>query len=125
MTTITYTVPDNPADPEAAALELIVRMPSSISPRLAVEAAAAGLTEILQDYCGVRQAEGAFAGLSWANAKPIAAPICFDDICNRDNAAGFLRWRASNILGAADNMVWQDREAAARALNIAATVLGL
>jgi hypothetical protein len=24
-----YTVPDNPADPEAAALELIVRMPTS------------------------------------------------------------------------------------------------
>ena len=30
MTTTIYTVPDNPADPEAAALELIVRLPGQI-----------------------------------------------------------------------------------------------
>jgi hypothetical protein len=119
-----YIVPDNPADPEAAALDLIVCMPSSISERLAAEVAEAGLTEILQDYCGALDAEGAFAGLAWADAKPIAAAICFD-ICNRDNAADFMRWRAGKILAGADNMPWGNREGAARALNIAATVLGL
>jgi hypothetical protein len=76
--TITYDVPDNPAEPEAAALELIVRMPSSISPRLAADAEASGLTEILQDYCSVLDAEGAFSGLSWVDAKPVAAAVCFD-----------------------------------------------
>jgi hypothetical protein len=35
MTQTVYTVPDNFADPEAAALELIVRRPSSMSDRLA------------------------------------------------------------------------------------------
>jgi|ERR1700731_1102402 hypothetical protein len=30
MTRATYTVPDNPADPEAAALKLIVRMPAEV-----------------------------------------------------------------------------------------------
>jgi hypothetical protein len=30
MTRATYTVPDNPADPEAAALERIVRMPAEV-----------------------------------------------------------------------------------------------
>jgi hypothetical protein len=99
-------------------------MPSSISPRLAADAEASGLTEVLQDYCGVLDAECAFAGLSWLDAKPVAAAICFD-VCNRDDAADFLRNRARNVLAGTDNMEWQSREGAARALNIAATVLGL
>jgi hypothetical protein len=41
------------------------------------------------------------------------------------SAADFLRNRARNVLADVDDMVWQNREAAARALNIAATVLGL
>jgi hypothetical protein len=31
------------------------------------------ITAVLQDYCGVLHAEGAFAGLSWDDAKTIAA----------------------------------------------------
>jgi hypothetical protein len=45
MMPTTYTVPDNPPDVEAAALELIVRLPGQI---MYTEA----LTEVLQDYCG-------------------------------------------------------------------------
>jgi hypothetical protein len=58
MTTPTnYVVPDNPADPEAAAgSKLIVRMPSLV---MHTEA----FTTVLQDYCGALHAEGAFAGL--------------------------------------------------------------
>jgi hypothetical protein len=104
-----YTFPDNPADPEAAALEPIVRMPSSISPSLTEATEAAGLTEILQDYCGVLHAEGAFAGLSWADAKTIAAAVAFDAV-TRDDAADFLRNRARNALSGVDNMAWVDRQ---------------
>jgi len=68
--TTTYDIPDNPADPEAAALELIVRMPTSISDRLTEAAEVSGLTEILQDYCSVLDAEGAFAGLSHQTRVP-------------------------------------------------------
>jgi hypothetical protein len=39
-------VPDDPADPQAAALELIVRLPSSLSARLADAGQVCGLTEI-------------------------------------------------------------------------------
>jgi hypothetical protein len=78
----------------------------------------------LQDYCSVLDAECAFAGLSWADAKPVAAAICFD-VCNRDDAADFLRNRARNVLAGVDNMAWHNRDGAARALNIAATALGL
>jgi hypothetical protein len=125
VATPNYTVPDNPADPEAAALELIVCMPTSAPTRLTEAAEAAGLAEVLQDYTGMLHAEGAFAGLSWADAKPVAAAICFD-ICLRENAVDFMRWRAGKILGGGtDNMPWCSREGAARALNIAATVLGL
>ena len=48
-------------------------------------------------------AEGVFTGLCWLDAKPVAAAICFD-ICNRDNAADFLRNRARNVLAGTDNM---------------------
>jgi hypothetical protein len=112
-----YTVPDNPADPEGAALELIVRLPADIlhTTRFTAE---------LQDYCGVLHAEGAFAGLTWADAKQVAAAVSFD-VVTRDNAADFLRNRARNVLAGTDNMPWRSRDRAARALNIAATVLGL
>lgn len=43
----------------------------------------------------------------------------------RDDAADFVRFRARNTLGVRDGMEWDDRDGAARALNIAATVLGL
>jgi hypothetical protein len=69
-------VPVDPADPQAAALALIVALPSSLSARLADAAKACVLTEILRDYCGALQVGArAFDGLSWADAKPIAAPI--------------------------------------------------
>jgi hypothetical protein len=113
----TYTVPDSPADPEAAALELIVRLPADILHTGAFR-------DVLQDYCSVSDAEGAFAGLSWADAKNIAAAVSFD-VVTRYDAADFIRNRARNVLADTDNMDWQNREAAARALNIAATVLGL
>jgi hypothetical protein len=115
--TSTYTVPDNPADVEAAALDLIVRLPGRIMQTDA-------LTEVLQDYCGALHAEGAFAGLSWADAKHIAAAVAFDAV-TRDDGAEFLRNRARMVLAGTDNMAWQDRAGAARALNTAAAVLGL
>lgn len=119
-----YAVPDNPEDPEAAALELIVRVPQAILANRGELTVAARITEVLQDYCSVLDAEGCFAGLSWADAKPIATAICWD-ACNRDDAADFIRNRARNVLAGTDNMAWQNRERSARALNIAATVLGL
>ena len=74
------------------------------------------LTEVLQDYCGVLHAEGAFAGLSWADAKNIAAAVSFD-VVTRDDAADFIRNRARNVLAGTDNTAWRNRDGAARALN--------
>lgn len=116
--TTTYTVPDNPTDTEAAALELIVRMPA------VVMHAPPEMCKVLQEFCGMLQLEGCFAGLSWADAKAIAAAVSFD-ACTRDDAADFLLNRARNALAGVDNMGWENREGAARAMNIAATVLGL
>jgi len=113
----TYTVPNSPADPEAAALELIVRVPAEV---LHTDA----FTPVLQDYCGVLHAEGAFAGLAWDDARRVAAAVSFD-ACTRDDAAAFERNRARNVLAGVDGSPWRNREGAARALNIAATVLGL
>jgi hypothetical protein len=112
----TYTVPDSPADPCAAALELLVRFPETI---LHTDA----FRPVLQDYAGALDAEGAFTGLSWSDAKNIAAAVAFD-ITQRDDAHEFIAQRARNVLGG-DGMMWDDQQGAYRALNIAATVLGL
>jgi hypothetical protein len=118
MTAVTvYDIPDNPPDPEAAALELIVRLPADIL-------RTAAFTTVLQDYCSVLHAEGAFAGLSWPDAKQIAAAVSFD-VTQREDAADFIAGRARRVLGGTDGMVWRDRDGAARALNIAAKVLAL
>jgi hypothetical protein len=85
-----YPMPSAPSDPEAAALELIVRLPGQIMHTDA-------LTEVLQDYCGMLHAEGAFAGLSWDDAKNVVAAVSFD-VTTRDDAADFIRNRARNVL---------------------------
>ena len=113
----TYVVPTNPTDVEAAALDLIVRLPVEV---LHTDE----LTAALQDFCGMLHAEGCFAGLSWADAKQIAAAVAFD-IISRDDAADFLRNRARNGFAGVDWMDWRDREGVARALNIAAMAFGL
>jgi hypothetical protein len=118
MTQAAYTVPDSPADVEAAALDLIAHMPGEVFD------APDAMTAVLQEFCGMLQLEGCFAGLCWSDAKAIAAAVAFDAI-TRDDGADFLRNRARNALSGVDNMPWRNRERAARALNIAATVLGL
>src|SRR5258708_5887636 len=115
----TYIVPDSPADPAAAALELLVRFPETVLHTDAFRPA-------LQDYAGAldaEDAEDAFAGLSWSDAKNIAAAVAFD-LTQRDDAQEFIAQRARNVLGG-DGTMWDDQWGAARALNIAATVLGL
>jgi len=76
-----YIVPDNPADPEAAALDLIERPTRR-------DSAHGAFTEVLQDYCSVPHADGAFAGLEWADARQIAAAVSWD-VISRDERRRF------------------------------------
>lgn len=117
-----YVVPEDPADPEAAAYELIVRFPTEIlaEPGRLLHP----LIEVLQDYTGMLSARDAMAGLVWADAKQIAVAIAFD-LCQRDDPGGFLRLRARNAESGADNMAWHNRARAARAMQIAAEVADL
>jgi hypothetical protein len=78
---------------------------------------------VLQHYAGALDAEGAFTGLSWSDAKNIAAAVAFD-LTRREDAQEFIAQRARNVLGG-NGAMRDDQWAAARALNIAATVLGL
>jgi hypothetical protein len=64
----TYAVPDDPADPEAAAYELIVRLPEAVLRD-------SGVREILQELAAMLDAEAAFDGLSWHDAKHAASAI--------------------------------------------------
>jgi hypothetical protein len=114
----TYTVPDHPADPEAAALELIVRIPIDVlghdSPS----------REALQEFAALLSAEGAFTGMSWHDAKHAATAIIFD-ATSRDDGAAFLRQRANRVRAGTDGITWDDAARMARALTIGAVVLGL
>lgn len=114
--TTTYSVPDDAADPEAAALELIVRLPVEL---LGYDWPS---RETLQEFTALLSAEGTFAGMSWHDAKAAAVAIVFDAI-NRDDPAGFLRYRAGWTAAGADNSRWDNREAMVRAFNSAARVL--
>ncbi len=119
MTTDTaYTVPDDPADPEAAALELIVHVPGDVlghdsPPR-----------DALQDFASLLHAESTFHGMSWHDARHAATAIMYDAI-NCDDAARSLLRRADRVRDGSDRMPWDDRVAMVRALTIGAQVLGL
>jgi hypothetical protein len=110
--------PDNPADPETAALELIVRVPAEVlghdSP----------LRDVLEDFASLLHAESAFAGMSWHDARHAASAIMVEAL-HRDDATQSLLSRAERVRDRSDGMTWDDREAMARALRIGATVLGL
>lgn len=102
--------------PEAAALELIVRLPIDVlghdsPPR-----------DALQDFASLLHAEGCFAGMSWHDAKHAAAAIMFD-ATNRDDGAAFLRQRADRVRAGTDGITWDDPAKMARALTIGADIL--
>lgn len=119
----TYITPDAPADPELAALDIVVRLPASLSPQRALAIQASGLAEQLQNFRSALEAERTFRGLAWPDARAVAGVICFD-VCNRGaGAAGFLRGRACNALTGEDCVTWADRAAVARAFRIASSIL--
>lgn len=110
--TTTYDVA--PSDVEQAALDLMVQV--------VTQCAGTAFVGPIQDLCGVLQLEGAFAGMTWADAKHVAAAVSFDAY-TRDDAADFMRLRADRAESGGDGMTWDDGAAVARSLRIAARVV--
>lgn len=114
--TTTYTPPIHPADPEAAALDLIVEAAEAATGSTAFRA-------VLQDVAGLLQVEGALTGLTWPDARLVAAAIAFDVVMSPSPARS-LRTRANRILDGWPATV--EEASVARALNTAAAlVVGL
>lgn len=113
MTTATYTPPADPADPEAAALDLIVRAPEAATGSTAFRAA-------LQELAAALQAAGALSGLTWPDAKLVAAAIAFDCAISPWPVRS-LRTRADCVLDGWPATV--DREAVTQALRTAANLV--
>lgn len=72
---------------------LIVQLPARLLDTSA-------FTPVLHDICGLLHAEGALAGLPWADARRVAAAVSLD-ACHHDDAAEVIRSRARNVLAAA------------------------
>jgi hypothetical protein len=111
MTTATSTTP---ADPESAALELIVQAAEAATGSSAFRA-------VLQDLAGALHVEGALAGLAWVDARLVAAAISYD-ACTAADPVGSLRLRAAAVrAGRGPRCV--DPGGVVQALDVAATVL--
>jgi hypothetical protein len=68
---MTITIGTPPADPETAALDLLVGAAETATGTTAFRA-------VLQDLAGALHAEGALAGLAWGDARLVAAAVSFD-----------------------------------------------
>lgn len=111
MTTAIDTLP---ADPETAALDLLVQAAEAATGSTAFRA-------VLQDLAGLLHGEGALAGLAWVDARLVAAAVSFD-VCTAANPAGSLRGRAA-VVRAGRGPRCVDIAEVAQVLDVAATVL--
>lgn len=113
MVTTTSTAP---ADPEFAALDLLVQAAEAATGSTAFRA-------VLQDLAGVLHAEGALAGLAWADARLVTAAVSFDT-CTAADPVGSLRRRAAAVRSGRGPRCF-DAAGIAQALDVAATLLDL
>ena len=91
-----------------------MRLPEAIT----CDASARGLYQYL---AAMLDAEYAFTGMSWHDAKNAATAI-MADVLGRDDDAEFLHARAERAENRSDGMAWNDPAKIARAFSIAATV---
>jgi hypothetical protein len=102
---------DPDADPENAALQLIIRLPAKI---LHSES----LSHVWHAYAAVLAEEHAFTGLGWPDAKLCASMIAA--AITRPDAPDVLRNHARDALAGTDRIAWRNRDLVARAFVIAA-----
>ena len=69
-----------PADPAAAALELLTDLPG-----IAGAPAESGLLEVFQDLAGLMELEGVLEGMDWNDARGTVAALGVDLMCDDDN----------------------------------------
>lgn len=118
MTTATSTPP---AEPESAALDLIVQAAENATGSTAFRAP-------LQTLAGLLHAEGALSGLAWVDARLVAAAVSFD-VCTAADPVRSLRRRSAavraggGLKGVRLTQPLVDPAGVAQALDVAATVL--
>jgi hypothetical protein len=113
----TTTISTTPADPESAALDLIVRIAEAVPGAVALRAS-------LQHLAGALQIEGALSGLATVADARLAAATITEAACTADDPVGSLRIRAASMrAGCWDDPRCANTEGLAQALDAAATVL--
>lgn len=111
-----YQPPTDPADPVAAALDVVVRLPELLKPHHRPP------TDALQELAAMLDIASVFAGLTWPDAKTVAAVVVCDAIIS-DAAAAMLQKRAAQALSGADHQDWRNSVRVAQAFWLAAEVL--
>ncbi len=111
---MTTTIGAPPADPESAALDLIVQAAEAIG---SIE-----LRAVLENLAGALQVEGALAGLLWDDARLAAVAIAYDALTD-DDPVGWLRIRAGSMRAGYWDRHCASPESIAQALDVAAAVL--
>jgi hypothetical protein len=111
---MTTTMNTQPADPESAALDLLVDAAETVT-------GGAAFRPVLQDLAGVLLVEGVLTGLAWADAQLAAAAISYET-CTATDPARELRSRAAS-LRAGYRLRCADPEGIAQALDAAANAV--
>lgn len=112
---LVYAVPDNPVDPVSAAMELIVRVPADLL-------GCGHLRAALQELTLMLDTAEAFTGLTWLDAKQVAAAVAYD-VCSGEDPAACLSRRARNVRSGNSGTLWNHPQRAAEALDTAAEVM--
>lgn len=113
---MTTTIDTPPANPESAALDLLVQAAEDATGSTAYRA-------VLQDLAGLLHAEGTLAGLAWPDARLVAAVVSFD-VCTAADPVGSLRGRAA-VVRAVRGPRCVNPAGIAQSLDVAATVLDI
>lgn len=115
---MTTTINTPPADPESAALDLIVLIAE------ALPGGARALRGALQHFAGALQLESALSSLTTITDARVAAGTIAEFACTADDAVGSLRIRAAALrAGCWGSEFTSDPDGLAQALDGAASVL--
>lgn len=120
-----YQVPDEVDDPEAAALDLIVQRPLRELGRIIEQSTAwdpGPLRAALQQFASALELSGVFRSMTWHDARTVATLISSALLVPDLRPGRALMEHSTRAHTGADQIRWNDKRRASRALHEAAAI---